>query len=750
MRTNRSWPAVVLTASAATLSPLVNAQDASKPPPEKTVIAAADKPAVLESVVVTGSTSKLDKAAPTASRLGISARETPAAIDAIDAKTIEARGYQTVEQAVDSMPGVTSGGAPGSPSQFSMRGFTGDQITILRDGLYLGPANMTYRPQNSINLSGIDVLKGPGSVLYGQGAVAGTVNVLTKKPVLGLNTYEGVVSYGRFNSAQFGLGGNFSLTPDAALRVDLSRTSSDGFVHGAKSDSTNLTMALLWNPNERFDMRASFDALHDNPTPYWGTPLVPGSSTSDPLTGVVSSSSGLTVDKNMRFVNYNVGDYQDTSTQYIPRLTLRWRPNDDVLVTNDTYYMYADRKWKNAETYTFNASTGLVDRDRFYVFHDQRLWGDQISAAFSMPLAGMANRFVTGLDYSKLNFKRTRGFPDGEGIYGPTDANGAPLVPGVDRYNPVPGSFGALAPAGQVPRVSPTNWEDAAVFVEDALDLTPALKLVTGARYEHFKLDRQNYGTDGSFQATTSFTRTFRPFNWRVGAIYQVTPDISPYIQYSTGQDPVGSNILLANAQQNFDLSKSRQIEAGVKANFDNKRGDVTFAVYSIERKNVLTRTGPDTVVSADQNSKGFELAAGYKPSRAWQVNANLAYTDSRYGTFFYNGTDVSGNRPANIPKWTANLWSSVSGVGGLPLELGAGVRYVADRYGDNANTLTLNKYTLLDLYGTYAITPKLSVTGRVNNALNKAYAQWADVNYPTQVQLGSPVSYEISLAAKF
>ena len=139
-----------------------------------------------------------------------------------------------------------------------------------------------------------------------------------------------------------------------------------------------------------------------------------------------------------------------------------------------------------------------------------------------------------------------------------------------------------------------------------------------------------------------------------------------------------------------------------------------------------------------------------FRSTRSWQINGNVAYTDARYGMFFYNGSDVSGNRPANIPKWTANVSSNVSGVGGLPLDLGAGVRYVADRYGDNANTLTLNKYTLLDLHGTYAITPTLRVTGRVNNALNKAYAQWADVNYPTQVQLGSPVSYEISIAAKF
>lgn len=729
MRTNRSWPAVVLTASAATLGSSAHAQDAAKP-------------AVLESVLVTGTANKLDKQAPTASRLGISARETPAAIDSVDARTIEARGYKTVEQAVDSLPGITSGGAPGSPSQFSMRGFTGDQITILRDGLYIGPADMTYRPQNSFNLSGIDVLKGPGSVLYGQGAVAGTVNVITKAPVLGTTSYEGVVSYGRYNTQQLGIGGNFSLSPETALRIDLSRTSSDGFVRDAKSDSNNLTAALLWRPSDRFDIKASLDVLHDNPMPYWGTPLVPATFATSPLDGIVSGGGGVTVDKRMRYVNYDVGDYQITSTQYMPRVTLHWKPVDDVTVTNDTYYLYANRKWKNAETYTFNPTTNLIDRDRFFVFHDQHLWGDQLSAAVVKPIGGLANRFVVGLDYSKLDFKRTRGFPDGEGIYG--------SGPGVDPFNPTPGSFGELAPPGQVARVSPTKWDDTALFAEDALDVTSALKLVTGLRAETFKLDRQNYGTDGSFQSGSSFTRTWHPFNWRVGAIYQVTPDISPYLQYSTGQDPVGSNILLVNAGQDFDLSKSSQVEAGIKASFDDKRGNATLAVYSIMRKNVLMQTSPDTVVSADQKSKGFEVSADYRPMRNWQVNGNLAYTDSRYGKFFYNGSDVSGNRPANIPKWTANLWTSVSQVAGLPLELGAGVKYVADRFGDNANTLIQRNYALVDLYGTYAITPKWSVTGRVANAFNKAYAQWVDVNYPTQVQLGSPVTYEISVAAKF
>ena len=112
-----------------------------------------------------------------ASRLGLSLFETPATIEVLDSSTMQARGYKQVTDAVQSLPGVVSGESPAAPSTFSMRGFTRSQITILRDGLWVGPANMVMRPQNTFNLDRIEVLRGPNSVLHGQGAVAGTVNV---------------------------------------------------------------------------------------------------------------------------------------------------------------------------------------------------------------------------------------------------------------------------------------------------------------------------------------------------------------------------------------------------------------------------------------------------------------------------------------------------------------------------------------------------------------------------------------------
>jgi iron complex outermembrane receptor protein len=102
------------------------------------------------------------------------------------------------------------------------------------------------------------------------------------------------------------------------------------------------------------------------------------------------------------------------------------------------------------------------------------------------------------------------------------------------------------------------------------------------------------------------------------------------------------------------------------------------------------------------------------------------------------------------VPKWTANLWSNFPHVGGLPIDLGVGVRYIGDRYGNNSNTLVLKKYAVVDLYAIYHVTPNFSISARVLNVFDKAYAQWADINYPSEVILGAPRTYQLEARVVF
>ena len=131
-----------------------------------TTVVRAQSEEVINEIVVPGraiNTLDLESISSAGSRLGLTVIETPATIELVDSSVMRARGYKSIADAVKSLPGVTSGESPAAPSTFSMRGFSRSAITVLRDGIWLGPANMVMRPQNTFNLDRIEVLRGPGS-----------------------------------------------------------------------------------------------------------------------------------------------------------------------------------------------------------------------------------------------------------------------------------------------------------------------------------------------------------------------------------------------------------------------------------------------------------------------------------------------------------------------------------------------------------------------------------------------------------
>jgi iron complex outermembrane recepter protein len=111
-----------------------------------------------------------------------------------------------------------------------MRGFSQGQVRLLFDGLVLGPTGFVTRPRDSWNLDRIEILKGPASVLYGEGAVAGAVNLVTKRPLRGASGSEAFLSYGSFNTLRAGVGSGGTLgTDNLYYRVDLSYQNADSF-----------------------------------------------------------------------------------------------------------------------------------------------------------------------------------------------------------------------------------------------------------------------------------------------------------------------------------------------------------------------------------------------------------------------------------------------------------------------------------------------------------------------------------------
>ena len=717
----------------------------------------AAQSAMVDEVVVVGEIVdelQLLEASDAGSRLGLSLLETPASVELIDGSTMQARGYKQVTDAVQSLPGVVSGESPAAPSTFSIRGFTRSQITILRDGLWVGPANMVMRPQNTFNLDRIEVLRGPNSVLHGQGAVAGTVNVVTKSAEIGEpSKIDLLASMGRYDTRQFGIGAGGSFSDSAWYRFDVSQRSSDGYVDRMDSNSLNATGSVLWRATDTLVVKFSVDHLDDELADYWGTPLVPTGSAREPMRNVISTRTGETLDRAMRSHNYNVSDSKAESDQLFLRADVTWTPAENFTIKNTTYRFVADRDWLNAEGYVYCTEvvdvctqTGEIQRyyGYFFVTHEQELVGNRFTAQYDFDLGGMENTVLGGFETTSLDFERARGFRRAE-----------PLAAGdsVDPYAPIAGLYGPEELRG----VSPTDIQTQAVFLENALKISDRLSVVGALRYEQLELDRHNFNSDGVLEAS-SFDRDFDWTSWRIGSVFKLADNVAAYAQYSDAKDPVNSNIFLVNGGEDLDLTDAEQWEIGLKGALPEVGVEATVAYFDIQRDDVIEQIGIDSATNVGgRESNGLEVTATWAASEQLKFGVNAAQTRAEFSRS-NNFQNFAGNTPPNVPERTANLWASYN-FSDLPLTLGGAFRYVGDRFGDNANDVTLKSYSLIDAYASWKHN-NLTISARVNNAADEEYVSWSDVFYlgqtdpsfiyANQLLLGAPRTYEVSIAASF
>ena len=712
----------------------------------------------VDEIVVIGETVgelNLDAESGTASRLGLSLRDIPASVDILDSTVMDGRGYQQLSDAVSSLAGVSSGQNPTAPSSFSIRGFTGQQITVLRDGIWLGPASMVMRPQNTFNLDRVELLRGPASVINGVGAVAGTVNAVTQTAERVDDTrWRGLMSVGEFDTYHIGFGVQGKASDAAWYQLDISQNGSEGFVDRSDPESLNISGSLLWQISETVDLKLSADYLDDELSKYFGTPLVSTSDAIEPMHDIISTTTGETIDNATKFVNYNVSDGTAQSDQLLLRADLIWSINEDMVLRNTLYSFDADRHWKNAEGFVYctqvvDVCTSVGDISRYYgyflLFHEQDLFGNRLTLNVNGSLGEMENRAVFGFEFSDLDFVRTRGF---RRAVSPT--------PGdiVDRFNPTPGVYGPEELRG----ISPTDIQTLAVFAEDALSLTDRVSIVAALRYEELELDRVNLNAEAVDEGS-GFIRDFDWWSYRFGVVFDLTDDVAFYGQYSNAKDPINANIFLVSANEDFDLTDAEQWELGIKASLGDGFGEITLAYFDVARDDILERHALDSATNVGgRDSNGFEVSGSFKPSEQWQIGANVAYVDAEFRRSA-NFEAFAGNSPPNVADVTTNLWTSFRNIAGTPFEVGGSIRHVGDRFANNANTIELKAYTLTDLYVAWN-SDNYRVTARVDNVADEDFVEWSDrfylgnndpsFIYANQLLLGAPRMWSVILQAAF
>jgi iron complex outermembrane receptor protein len=294
--------------------------------------------------------------------------------------------------------------------------------------------------------------------------------------------------------------------------------------------------------------------------------------------------------------------------------------------------------------------------------------------------------------------------------------------------------------------------QTAALYLEDALDLTAALKLVAGLRHDGIELRRDTLATP--ITTFSTYNKTYSPWTGRGGVVWTMNKNVNLYASYSRAAEPTTQLVSFTATSNDFALQTGRQYEIGAKGSLAGQRLDFTFALFDIEKNNILASTlDPITGLRISQqigaqNSRGAELALGFSPVASWRIEANAAWTDAWYGSFAENlGAGVisrTGNTPANVPEWVASLFVVKRLPGGFALNGGA--RYVSDRFGNNNNSVVAHGYVVVDAGASYTL-KRCIFTLRGRNLLNEEYEPVAGT---AMRRLGDPRSVEFSTRITF
>lgn len=128
--------------------------------------------------------------------------------------------------------------------------------------------------------------------------------------------------------------------------------------------------------------------------------------------------------------------------------------------------------------------------------------------------------------------------------------------------------------------------------------------------------------------------------------------------------------------------------------------------------------------------AQGVELVGRVDVTERLNVSANYTWTDAKSAS---GATD--GKRLTRRPEHMANLAADYDWAFGL--KTGLAVRYVGETFNNDANTVVVGEYTLVDIRASYPINDNLEVYGRIENAFDEDYQTVLNYGAPGQGVFG-------------
>lgn len=595
--------------------------------------------------------------------------ETPQAISVVTRDQMEAQGVQTLRQVTAYTAGAVSNYFDSRVDSFAARGAT---VTQYQDGLLrtYGTYN-TSRP-DPYTLERVEFLRGPTSVLYGQGSVGGVLNLTSKRP-LAETQREIQLQAGSFGRKQ--VAGDFTGPLDTEGRwlyrlVAVGRDSGTQVDH-VDDDRVVLAPSLTWRPNT--DTSLTLQALHqrDNSGSLIGFFPWQGTQLASPY-GQISRNT---------FISEPGWDTYDTANDswgylFSHKLSPNWTLRQNLRRT------VSEVDYRTIYTsFTANAATGRPARPVF-ASDNRRLVRDavwqlntgrmllidtQLEAQFEA--WGARHTLLTGLDLQRNHTGQS---------------SWRAVAPAIDVYNPVYGNFTAPT-AAQLVRQPSVLQRQLGVYAQDQIQWN-RWTATLGLRHDSAKTD-----TEGRPAAAVDD----RAWTKRAGATYQMDGGWAPFVGYSESFQPLGG----LNAYGSpYVPQRGQQLEAGIKWQPPGQGISAYAAVYQLREKNRKT-TDPANPLNSLQigevKVKGLEAEIQASLARHWDFTLGYAYTDA---VIARSNAGDQGTPVASVPKHTASAWLSHrfshQGRGGWVV--GGGLRYTGSQW-SGTSAISTPAATLLD-----------------------------------------------------
>lgn len=588
--------------------------------------------------------------------------ELPQPITVITSDQFIAQGAISISDTVKYAAGVLANpyGRDTRVDGFNVRGIDALQF---RDGMrdiFSYYASITSDPYN---FSRVEIVRGPASVLFGQGSIGGLVNLVSKTPEFRTGGEINLV-YGSYDRKEAMGDVNVALADNLAVRVVGRVRDADTYVDHVPDDRVMFAPSIRWQPTPDTDVVLT--GLYQEDDTGSTSQFLPIVGTFRPNTAYPAG----TLDQ-YTFVGKPGWDrYNGRSLQGGGSITHDF--SDKVRLSLKARYIDSD-----LEYYTHYADSYTYPTDPFSVYGtDGRTIGLYSSAGdakmnvfstdnnlqFSFDTgANITHKLLVGLDYSWNRVgKRT--------TYGATEI--------VDLYDIDYDALAAYAPTGPF---AYDSQKQLGVYMQDQIRFFDRVSLVLGARRDHVT------NSTGQEDNATTF---------RAGIIGEIGAGLSPFFSYTESFLPIAG----ANSDGDpFRPQTGTQFEAGVK--WQPERDTlVTITAFHIKERNRVLYLPNDVVTqSGELTTKGVELEASHRLPGDFELLVNYGYNKLK--------SEVNSSLDY-MPRHTASIWSTKSFgvVGGARLRLGAGAVYsgkskstgAIDPYGLNPAIPAGTLYTII------------------------------------------------------